>query len=41
MLNADAEHTVSVSFDRDLIFPNSYLIYLKNCTLLTSMFAFW
>jgi hypothetical protein len=41
MLNADAEHRVSVSFDRDLIFPNSCLIYLKKCTLLASMFAFW
>ena len=41
MLNADVEHTVSVSFDRDLIFPNSCLIYLKKYTLLASMFAFW
>lgn len=29
MLNADAEHTVSVSFDHDLIFPNSCLIISK------------
>lgn len=37
MLNADTEHTVSVSLDRNLIFSNSCLIYLKKCT----MFAFW
>jgi uncharacterized membrane protein len=41
MLNADTEHTVSVSLDRDLIFSNSCLIYLTKCTLLASMFAFW